>query len=100
MRHVIAKLSELLRVNELYANAISLSVEVNLNITDQMFSQLVGKIQELGFKLERVSLVNNQYLEAVHRKYNTGESIVLHYLPVNGFIIYDITYRKQGVTVK
>jgi len=100
MKHVIAKISELLGVNELYADAVVLSVEVNLNITDQMFGQLVDKIKELGFRLERVNLINNEHLEAVHRKYDTGESIILHYLPVNGFIIYSITYRKQGVTVK
>ena len=100
MKPVIAKLSELLGVKELYANVIMVSAEIGLQLTDEMFGQLVNRIQELGFKLERVSLVNNEYLEAIHRKYDTGESIILHYLPVNGFIIYSVIYRKQGETIK
>jgi hypothetical protein len=100
MRSVIAKLSELMGVKQLYAGVITVSIEVNLNISTRMFHKLVIRIHELGFKLERVSLVNNEYFEAVHRKYDTGESIILHYLPINGFIIYSVIYRKQGETIK
>ena len=100
MKPVVAKLSELMGVKQLHADVITVSIELNIGISTRMFHKLVMQIREMGFKLEKVNFNDDGYFEAVHRDYETGESITVKYVPVDGFIIRSIVYRKSGDVVK
>jgi len=100
MKSVISKLSELMGVKQLHADVITVSIELNISISTRMFHKLVMQIREMGFKLEKVNFNDDGYFEAVHRDYETGESITVKYVPVDGFIIRSIVYRKSGDVVK
>ena len=100
MRPVIAKLSELMQVKELYANVATLRIDVDLSMSEKKFHQFVKQIQFLGFKLERVTLNDEGYFDAIYRNYETGESIIVSYVPVDQFIIHSITYYRRGGAVR
>jgi len=100
VKPVISKIFELMGIKELYINSIRLTIEVDLKISEKRFRQLVKEIEGLGFKLEDVGWDDNGYFDAIYRNYSTGENIVMSYVPVDGYTIRSITYRKQGDTVK
>ncbi len=100
IKPVISKLTELMGVKQLHVNIVTLSIELNIGISTRIFHKLVMQIREMGFKLEKVDFNDDGYFEAVHRNYETGESITVKYVPIDGFIIHSITYRKSGDVVK
>ena len=100
VKPVIGKLSELVKVKELHANVVTLGIEVDLSLSEKRFHQFVKQIETLGFKLERVTFGEDGYFDAIYRNYETGESIVVSYVPIDQFIIHSITYHKRGDMVK
>jgi len=100
MKPVVAKLSELMGVKQLHADVVTVSIELNIGISTRMFHKLVMQIRELMFKLEKVNFNDDGYFEAVYRNYETGESITVKYVPIEGFFLHSVVYRKAGDTVK